>query len=384
MNAGRASADEAERLARVALSLSVEPAEPTVARAVTAEGAESVRGRLLSAGRIEGAELAAAAERLRRVDPASELELAQLRGLRFVVPGDDEWPAQLDDLEHAPEVTEGRGGVPLGLWVRGPARLDSLGNSVAVVGSRSATDYGTGVAREMGGVIARKGWAVVSGAAFGIDQAAHRGALAAGGVTVTVLACGADRCYPAAHERLIEHLADHSAVISEAPPGAAPLRLRFLARNRIIAALARGTVVVEAAPRSGALNTASWTDAISRPVMGVPGPVTAMTSAGVHLLLRRGATLVTSGEEVLETVGASGEHLTFDVRGPEHPRDRLSLPQREVLDAVPAFRPAALDSIASLAGRGVEETERHLVDLARNGFAEQVGGGWRITARTRS
>src|SRR4051794_26081614 len=199
MNAGRASADEAERLARVALSLAVEPAEPTVARAVTAEGAESVRGRLLSAGRVEGAELAAAAERLRRVDPASELELAQLRGLRFVVPGDDEWPAQLDDLEHAPEVTEGRGGVPLGLWVRGPARLDSLGNSVAVVGSRSATDYGTGVAREMGGVIARKGWAVVSGAAFGIDQAAHRGALAAGGVTVTVLACGADRCYPAAH-----------------------------------------------------------------------------------------------------------------------------------------------------------------------------------------
>jgi DNA processing protein len=236
----------------------------------------------------------------------------------------------------------------------------------------------------MCGAIARKGWAVVSGAAFGIDQAAHRGAVAAGGVTVTVLACGADRCYPAAHERLIEHLAEHSAVISEAPPGAAPLRLRFLARNRIIAALARGTVVVEAAPRSGALNTASWTDAISRPVMGVPGPVTAMTSAGVHLLLRRGATLVTSGGEVLETVGAPGEHLTVDPRGVELPRDRLPLLQRQVLDAVPAFRPAAVDSIARLAGLGAAETERHLVDLARDGFAERAGGGWRITDRARS
>jgi DNA processing protein len=384
MNAGRASVGDAERLARVALCFAVEPAEPTVARAVTAEGAEAVCRRLLSTGRIDGMELEAAAERLRRLDPARDLELARLGGLRFVVPGDEEWPVQLDDLEHATEVTEGRGGVPLGLWVRGPTRLDSLGDSVAVVGSRSATDYGTSITREMCGVIARNGWAVVSGAAFGIDQAAHRGALAAGGVTVAVLACGADRSYPAAHERLIEHLAEHSAVISEAPPGAAPLRLRFLARNRIIAALARGTAVVEAAPRSGALNTASWTDAISRPVMGVPGPVTAMTSAGVHLLLRRGATLVTSGGEVLETVGAPGEHLTLDLRGPEHPRDRLSLPQRQVLDAVPSFRPAGLDSIARVAGLGAKETERHLADLVRDGFAEQAGGGWRITSYARS
>jgi len=373
---------EAERLARVALSVAFEPADLALAGEVSADGAAAVCRRVLATGTVGNRSVDA--DRLDAVDPAAELERAQRNGLRFVIPGDDEWPTQLDDLEHATDVMDGRGGVPLGLWVRGPARLDSLADSVAVVGSRSATDYGTTVTREISARLAEERWAVVSGAAFGIDQAAHRGALAGGGVTVAVLACGADRVYPAAHERLIGHLAEHGAVISEAPPGAAPMRLRFLARNRIIAALARGTVIVEAAPRSGALNTASWTDAISRPVMGVPGPVTAMTSAGVHVLLRRGATVVTNGGEVLESVGAPGEHLAIDLRGPERPRDRLSMLQQQVLEAVPAFRPSRLESIARIAGLGVAETERHLADLTRNGFAERSAAGWRLSAAARS
>jgi DNA processing protein len=377
------SAPESERLARVALCLAFEPADLALAREVRSKGAVVVQEELLRTGSL-GRTHEDAVARLAACDPARDLERAEAAGLRFVVPGDDEWPTQLDDLEHAPDVVEGRGGVPLGLWVRGPVRLDSLDESVAIVGSRSASDYGTSVTREMSGLIARSRWAVVSGAAFGIDQAAHRGALAAGGVTVAVLACGADRIYPAAHERLIEHLAHHGAVVSEAAPGASPMKLRFLARNRLIAALTRGTVVVEAAPRSGALNTSSWADGISRHVMGVPGPVTAMTSAGVHLLIRRGATLVSNGAEVLEVVGGSGAYLTIDLRGPDRPRDRLTVRQLQVLDALPVGKPSRLDSIARIAGIGVGETERHLADLTRNGFAECSGGGWRITPYARS
>jgi DNA processing protein len=377
------SAPESERLARVALGLCVEPAELAVTRKVAALGAVGVREQILRTGST-GGRVSEAAARLDTCDPAAELERAQVSGLRFVIPGDEEWPSQLDDLEHAGDVIDGLGGVPLGLWVRGPVRLDSLSDSVAVVGSRSATDYGSSLAREIAAALAAQGWSVVSGAAFGIDQAAHRGALAAEGRTVAVLACGADRAYPVAHERLLGHLAEHGAVLSEAPPGAAPMRLRFLTRNRIIAALTRGTVVVEAAPRSGALNTATWADRLSRPVMGVPGPVTSVASAGVHLLLRRGATVVTSGAEVLEAVGVSGAHLPIEVRGPDRPRDRLSTRQQQVLDAVPSFRPAATDSIARIAGLAIEETERHLADLTRRGFAERAGQGWRLTDFARS
>jgi DNA processing protein len=377
------TAAEAERLARVALCLSFEPAELALTRKVSATSAVEVCQELLRVGTLDGKDSGAVA-RLQACDPARELERAAVGGLRFVTPGDAEWPDRLGDLEHAPDVLDGHGGVPLGLWVRGPVRLDALADSVAIVGSRSATDYGTTVTREMGAFLAKARWSVVSGAAFGIDQAAHRGAIAAGGRTIAVLACGADRVYPAAHERLIEHLAQHGAVVSEAPPGAAPMKLRFLTRNRIIAALTRGTVVIEAAPRSGALNTATWADSISRQVMGVPGPVTAMTSAGVHLLIRRGATLVTDGGDVLEAVGASGDHLVLDVRGPDRPHDRLSVMQQRVLDALPVSRPGTLASVARVAGLSVADTERHLADLTRNGFAEHAGGGWRITGYGRS
>ena len=216
------------------------------------------------------------------------------------------------------------GRAPLGLWVRGPLRLDALPAPVAVVGSRSATTYGTDVAAELAAGLARAGSAVVSGAAFGIDQAAHRGALAGDGPTVAVLACGVDRAYPAAHQRLLDHLAEHGAVVSELAPGCAPTRLRFLARNRIIAALSRGTVVVEAAVRSGALNTASWTARLNRPLMGVPGPVTSAPSEGVHQLIRSGAaTLVTRADDVLELTGQMGEHLAEEARAPVSARDGL-------------------------------------------------------------
>ena len=203
--------------------------------------------------------------------------------------------------------------------MRGPGRLDRLDHSVAVVGSRHATTYGAEVARGIADTLVRADWAVVSGAAYGIDQAAHRGALSVDGANVAVLACGVDRAYPTAHRALLDHLAQTSLVVAEVPPGCAPTRGRFLSRNRLIAALTRGTVVVEAAVRSGALNTATWATRLNRHLMGVPGPVTNAQSQGTHQLVRSGAaTLVTQGSEVLEVVGDVGTHLVTPPRAPVH------------------------------------------------------------------
>jgi DNA processing protein len=235
------------------------------------------------------------------------------------------------------------------------------------------------VAGDLAAGLARAGQCVVSGAAFGIDQAAHRGALAAGGPTVAVLACGVDRAYPVAHKALLDHLGDHGAVVSELAPGCAPTKLRFLARNRLIAGLAGGTVVVEAALRSGALSTGNWTTRLNRPLMGVPGPVTSAPSEGVHELIRSGAaTLVTRADEVLELLGVAGDHLLEHRRGPDGPRDRLTLRHRQVLDAVPAERTAPVDSVARTAGIGLREVRTALAHLARVGLVEQMPGGWRL------
>jgi DNA processing protein len=252
---------------------------------------------------------------------------------------------------------------------------------VAVVGSRSATTYGADAAVDIAQTVATAGRVVVSGAAFGIDRAAHRGALIAGGATVAVLACGADRAYPKAHQQLVDHLAAHGAVISESLPGWAPTRIRFLSRNRLIAALTGGTVVVEAAIRSGALNTAGWASRLNRHLMGVPGPVTSAPSQGVHQLIRSGAaTLVSNGAEVLEEVGAVGEYLLDVPRGPTRRRDGLDGRQRVVVEAVPLVRPAALESIARTAQLSDAEARDTLHELAALGLVEQTAGGWSLTS----
>ena len=373
------SAPEAERLARAALSRLLEPGTLKHLRVIDQLGAQTVCEALLAEREIDGLRTDVA-ERLAGIDPARELEEAARKGVRFVVPGDDEWPVVLDDLAGAEPVQE-RGGVPVGLWVRGPLRLDEIARSVALVGSRSATTYGTAIAREFAGEAARAGQVVVSGAAYGVDQAAHRGAIAAEGRSVAVLACGADRVYPEGHRDLIEHLAEEHAVVSETPPAGAPTRLRFLSRNRLIAALTRGTVVVEAAARSGALNTANWAGRLNRVLMGVPGPVTSAPSQGVHELIRVGAaTLVTTGSEVLELLGESGEHLAEPRRGRSRPRDRLSVRQQQVLDAVPVHQEAGADSIARASGIGLMEVSTALHALLRQGMVEQGGAGWRLAA----
>jgi DNA processing protein len=368
------SARDEERLARVALARLTEPGDPVISGLVLRMGAVSLHRQLLEERELDGA-LTDVAARLEGIDAARDLEWAERRRTRFVVPGDDEWPGQLDDLGRAGE-WQRRGGAPLGLWVRGPVRLDELAQSVSIVGSREPTTYGTDVAADLAAHVAEQGAPVVSGAAFGIDYAAHRGALIGGGTTVAVLACGVDRVYPQAHAALLAHIAEEGAVVSELPPGTAPMRMRFLTRNRIIAALGRGTVVVEAAARSGALSTANWAERLNRPLMAVPGPVTSAPSEGAHHLIRTGAaTLVTCGEQVMEQLGTVGEHVVADPRGKERSRDRLRAPDAQVLEAVPVAKPAPAESISRTAGISLVRVQGTLERLARDGFVVRTPRG---------
>lgn len=369
--------DVAQRRARVALNWLTEPGDPRVGSLVAELGAVRVHEHLLAERDLHGLHTDVAL-RLEGFDVDAHLEAAARCGARFVVPGDEEWPTVLGDLDGAGVVNE-RGGSPLGLWVRGPLRLDEAGEGVAVVGSRSATSYGEQVASGIAHAVAAQGRVVVSGAALGIDRAAHRGALAGDGPTLAVLACGVDRVYPAANASLIEHVASVGAVVSEAAPGREPTRIRFLSRNRVIAALTTATVVVEAALRSGALSTATWAERMNRPVLGVPGPVTNAQSQGVHERLRLGrAHVVTCGEDVLEYLGRPGEHLSPERRRADVPRDRLPWRQRQVLEAFAVDESAAADEIARAAGLGLREVQGALLRLQQGGWVTHSERGWAL------
>ncbi|WP_174412554.1 DNA-processing protein DprA [Nocardia tenerifensis] len=246
-------------------------------------------------------------EQRRGTDTAArDLDLMERLGGRVVTPDDPEWPAwRLLGLAQLDSGRDRDGAVPLVLWVRGPrSLLESSDRAVAVVGARCSSGYGNQVTAEIAGDLAAKGWTIVSGAAFGIDAMAHRAALAVGGVTIAVLACGVDRPYPAQHDRLLTEIAETGLVISEYPPGTPAHKHQFLARNRLVAALADGVLVVEAGLRSGARNTVKWARRLGRPALAVPGPVTSAASAGCHRMIRDGeALLVTRAEEVIDEAG---------------------------------------------------------------------------------
>jgi DNA processing protein len=367
-----------ERSARAALSRLSEPGDLRLATLVAQLGAEKVFDLLRNEQDIAGV-YTDVASRLRGLDAGRDLRDAAAEGIRYVCPGDDEWPPQLEELDRA-EPLQGRGGAPLGLWLKGPLNLrDACSRSVAVVGSRSATSYGANVASDLGASLGSHGVSVVSGAAFGIDQAAHRGALAVKAPTIAVLACGVDRAYPAAHKNLLDYIVDVGLVVSELPPGCAPTKLRFLSRNRVIAALTQGTVVVEAAVRSGALNTANWATRLNRVLMGVPGPVTSAPSEGVHELIRtRDAALVTKGADVLELVSPAGSFLAAPLRAEEGARDRLTQRESQVLDAVPVLQAAAGTSIARTAGLAVADVLSALDRMRVKGLVEKMGDRWRL------
>lgn len=367
--------DERERYARILLSQWSEAGDRALGARVRERGAHAVVEEVL-AGHSPLPATTGIGARVpsgttyddaigRWVEPA--WATAERMGARYVVPGDLEWPSQLDDLRDA---------APLGLWLAGAGDLRLLAlRSISVVGARSATAYGEGIARELGAHLAECDWLTVSGGAFGIDAAAHRGALVAGGTTACVLAGGVDVPYPRSHADLLARIRDSGVLVSEAPLGGAAMRHRFLTRNRLIAALSRGTVLVEAALRSGGRSTVREAGLLNRVVMAFPGPVTSPMSSGCHAVIRdERAELVTSPREVLALVEG---RLASDAPGAaDDEGDLLGWRERRVLDAVPARRPAPLVSIARLAGLGLAEAMSALGTLDALGLVQRAGEGW--------
>ncbi len=297
---------------------------------------------------------------------------------RFLIPGDDEWPESLDLLQGVR--LAGQGGQPLGLWVRGSLSLPELAGAVAVVGARASTSYGNHVATEFGADLGLAGRVVVSGLAFGIDAAAHRGALSTRHPTVAVLANGVDAAYPVAHSSLMEGVVTRGAVVSEAPPGCRPLKAAFLARNRLIAALTDGVIVVEAAARSGARNTANWAAALGTHVMAVPGPVTSSLSVSPHRLIREGtATLVTSVADVNELLSPLQPDLEIPLRGVDQPLDRLPAQLRALREVVAPKEEVNVNDLMSRTGLSVPECLASVDELVELGWLEEAGeAGWRL------
>ena len=383
----------AVRRARAWLSRAGEPGTVDLWRFVDRLGPVEAVRRLrsgLAPARVQGL----VGARAQQDETLPDLRTAERCGARLVMPEDDEWPAfALHSLTLAvaeePEAAKDQSDrtqalvPPLALWVRGPALLDeATDRSVAIVGSRASTAYGEHVAGELGHQLGERGWTVVSGGAFGIDAAAHRGALAARAPTVVVLACGVDRPYPAAHDTLFARILDSGLLVSEWPPGAAPHRHRFLVRNRLIAALTRGTVVVESAARSGAQATARRAHRLGKQVLVVPGPVTSAMSVGCHELLREegvGARLVASAAHVVEAVGGIGDDLAAPVERPAGPRDSLSDLARRVLDACPVRVGAVPERLAAIAGCDVRDVLKVLPVLELADLVQWTGAGWRVT-----
>jgi DNA processing protein len=409
-----------ESYARAALTYLAEPADWWLNGLISAHGAtrtlEAIRsGRLPDPSgdfpmpRLLKRTLQQSLERWRvRLDelPTPDEVIAfRASGIRLVCPGDPEWPEQLADLGLEQ---------PYALWLRGSAdlRFNCL-RSVAVVGSRAATAYGSYVAAEFAASVAARGWTVVSGAAFGVDASAHRGALGADGVTIAVLACGVDVPYPVGHTELLESIAAQGVIVSEWPPGRTVSRLRFLVRNRVIAALATGTLVVEAGERSGAVNTARHARDLGRRLMAVPGPVTSDQSAGCHHIIRDWqGTLVTTAAEAIEHLSPLGTTLeptneptltdpasSASARPVDSPRpasgrptsgrrrrlrppldlDAMDLETTQVLDAMPARGGMAATRIAQRAGLDPTTAVRCLAALAASGFIERCTEGWRLS-----
>lgn len=344
-------------------------------------------------------------------DPATDCEWADRNGWRLLTPDDAEWPTlrlaesfqDFPDLAAGGDVAadgvRGRAARPFALWATGPASLaTAVERSIAMVGTRSATAYGTRITHTMAGELAAAGHTVVSGGAVGIDTAAHRGALAVQGTTVAVAASGPGEIYPRANADLFGRIAQSGLVVTEYPPLLRPARHRFLTRNRLVAALTRGTVLLAAGYRSGAVNTANWADAMLRPVMVLPGPVDSPDYVGCHKRLRDGAgILVTRAvdvREVIEPLGSVDTDGQLRMEFSATPVQRLTQDQLAVFDACGIAgglrdgdsrdgQPSAgtPDRIAAETGLGLRSVVRIIAELEKAGLARRDGARWIKTDR---
>ncbi len=362
-------APASERAARLLLSRVAEPYDEKVKALVAEHGVVDLVGYVVRDGRTpEGDRLDRFHARLQGAQDVDEAQICRALGARVLVPGDEAWPSRLDDLEHPPWC----------LWVRGPQHLAEVtARSVAMVGSRASSAYGDEVTARIAYGLVERGFTTVSGAAYGIDAAVHRATLRADGLTVAVLAGGVDVPYPRANTDLLVAIAGTGAVVSETPPGGAPARMRFLSRNRIIAALTPGTVVVEANLRSGARSTTREARELDRHVMAVPGPVTSTMSAGCHEEIRLGATLVTDAAEVADLVGRIGEDIAPVKRGEVRPEDALEPETRRVWQWLRPRRSSSVDELMVRSGLGLSEVLVALSELEQLGLAEHLLDGWK-------
>lgn len=378
--AGVSDGDPAEVFARSTWTVLAEPGDRVASVLITALGAapalqllvgrvpaEAITATLQGMGLDEReiGDLQAALDRWMprfQSDVATRaLSQAARFGIRLLLPGDADWPAQVGDLgDHA----------PFALWLRGRVEaLAVLDHSIALVGARAASGYGEHVTMEASAGLVDRGFAIVSGAAYGIDGMAHRAALASRGTTVAFLAGGLDRFYPSGHDALLTRVVETGAVLSEVPCGVAPTKWRFLQRNRLIAAASQATVVLEAGWRSGSLNTAGHALQLGRPVGVVPGPVTSAASAGCHRLIReKPVTLVTNADEMAALVaepapaegGFSEEHSE----------------EARVHDALSARTGRSATEIAQRSGLSVAATQAALGVLEIEGRAGEGERGW--------
>ena len=311
----------------------------------------------------------------------AEAHMAATCGAWLVTPADPLWPPQLNDL--GPDR-------PYGLWCRGDSRhlLDvASAPSVALVGSRDPSIYGTEATTHLAAELARRGYTVISGGAMGIDIAAHRAALTQQGSdlpTIAFMAGGLDRLYPAQNSDALNMIVDRGLIMSEVSVGNTPTRWRFLERNRLIAALARHTIVVEARWRSGALNTARHAMEIGRTLWAVPGQINSPNSVGTNRLLRDGlAQTLTEAADILEYDAAAGfelgtEHESeWDQAASSSVLDELTERQGRVWDDLSPRTYRGVDEIAAALGLGARDVMADLFHLGRCGLAESSGTSWR-------
>lgn len=282
-----------ERAQRLALFAAIEGGAPLWSREINERGAQSVYERIKSGG-YDSIKYAGVIAKINAFESAPAFYSIEKAGGQFLIPGDELWPLRVDELECP----------PIGLIVKG--NLEILSNpSLAIVGTRNPTPYGVRIAGDFAAGFVDREWDIVSGGAYGIDSAAHRGALVAEGRTIAVIASGIDQQYPSGNTRLFEEICENGAIVSEVMPGVPALPHRFLTRNRIIAALSQATLVVEAAFRSGSLRTARDAAELMRPVMAIPGPINSPSSEGCHRLIgERAAELVTSVADAIELISA--------------------------------------------------------------------------------
>lgn len=302
------------------------------------------------------------------------LRQAARYSVQLLTPDDAAWPVGLFDLGPF---------APIALWLRGnESTLFAAQHSIALVGARAATGYGEHITMEASAGLVDRGYAIVSGAAYGIDGMAHRAALASSGQTIAFLAGGVDRFYPSGHDALLNRIVEKGAVISELPCGSPPTKWRFLQRNRLISAVSQATIVLEAGWRSGSLNTAGHASTLGRALGAVPGPVTSAASAGCHRLIRDfSAVLVTTAAEMAELAPLDDQHgeTSSDIQQGQPTSTAV-----RVVDALSTRAPRRIEDVAVRSGLSLAAVQAELGALEVDGTAREGERGWTILAKPKT